>query len=317
MDESGPPQHTVNDGLHPEPDHHPQPDDTNLEGESSKARLERLGRQRPKPLPSAWKEIGFVFSIVMSQALTEYFVSGFTVLIPTVVSALDISPQAVTWPASAFSLVISSFLLPFGRLADIYGGFPVYIAGSVWYCAWAVIVGFSQNEIMLDVCRAMQGLGPAAYLPAGLMLLGSVYRPGPRKNLVFCIYGAMAVLGFFIGIFFAGVAGEYAGWRWYFWIGGILAAFTAVVAWFTIPNDHADLKHNGVKMDWLGSITIVSGLILLVYAITDSSHAPQGWATPYIYATFIASILFLSAAFYIEGWVAEQPLLPFEVFTIK
>jgi hypothetical protein len=37
------------------------------------------------------------------------------------------------------------------------------------------------------------------------------FRPGPRKNIIFSIYGAMAPLGFFIGILFGGIAGQYAG----------------------------------------------------------------------------------------------------------
>lgn len=106
-----------------------------------------------------------------------------------------------------------------GRIADIYGGFPVYVGGCAWYCVWSLIASFSTNELMLNMCRAIQGLGPAAFLPAGLQLLGSMYRPGPRKNLVFAIYGSMAPLGFFVGFFFAGVSAEYTTWRWYFWIG--------------------------------------------------------------------------------------------------
>lgn len=38
--------------------------------ESMEARLERLGRQRPEVFDSIWAEIGFVFSISMSQILT-------------------------------------------------------------------------------------------------------------------------------------------------------------------------------------------------------------------------------------------------------
>ncbi|TKA68380.1 hypothetical protein B0A55_10616, partial [Friedmanniomyces simplex] len=233
----------------------------------------------------------------MSQLLTEYFVSGFTVLVPVIVPALSIPPAATTWPASVFSLAVSAFLLPFGRLADIYG--------------------FAQTQIMLVVCRALQGLGPAAYLPAGLTLLGSLYRPGPRKNLVFSIYGAMAPLGFFIGIFFAGIAGQYAGWRWYFWIGAILTFFTTIIACFTIPSDVQARRGMGVKMDWLGSLTSSSGLIFLIFSITDSSHAPNRWATPYIYVCLLLGLLLLLLAFYVEWKVALQPLLPLSIFQIK
>ena len=205
-------------------------DVNHLEGESEQSHIERLGRQRPEALTSAWEETGFVFSIVMSQALTEYFISGFMILIPPVVEDLYIPRQAVTWPTSACTVVISAFLIPFGRLADVYGGFPVYVAGSAWLAVWSLIVGFSKSEIMLDTCRALQGLGPAAYLPAGLTLLGNMYRPGPRKNLIFSIYGAMAPLGFFAGMFLAGIVAQCAHWLVYFWTGAALTAITTAIA---------------------------------------------------------------------------------------
>lgn len=94
----------------------------------------------------------------------------------------------------------------------MYGGYPVYVAGTTWLTIWSLIAGFSVNDLMLNFCRALQGLGPAAFLPSSVMVLGSIYRPGPRKNLVFSIYGFNAVLGFFVGIFFAGVTAEYTTW---------------------------------------------------------------------------------------------------------
>jgi hypothetical protein len=41
--------------------------------ESPEARIERLGRQRPEKFKTIWAEIGFVFSIVMSQVMTVSF----------------------------------------------------------------------------------------------------------------------------------------------------------------------------------------------------------------------------------------------------
>ncbi|KAK7511561.1 MFS multidrug transporter [Phyllosticta citriasiana] len=285
--------------------------------ESAEARLERLGRQRPEVFRSKWEEIGFIYSVTMSQMLTEYFVSGFSVILPTVSRELNIPDSSSTWPMNAFSLVVACFLLIFGRLGDIYGGFPVYVGGIIWFTLWSFICGWSQNELMMDFCRALQGLGPAAYLPTGLMLLGSFYRPGPRKNIVFSLYGAMAPLGFFVGIFFAGVTAQYTTWRWYFFIGTILSLSTVVVAYFAIPSDSQTRKNLGVKMDWWGALLSSVGLILLVFAITDSSSAPNGWATPYIPALLAVGILVLVACVYVEGWVSEQPLLPFDIFKVK
>jgi MFS family permease len=284
--------------------------------ESHEARLERLGRERPSKFTSAWSELGFCYSIVMSQVLTEYFVSGFNVVLPTVAADLNIPRDTQTWPANAFSLVVACFLLFFGRLSDMYGGFPVYVGGVAWLALWGFFAGFAQNELMIDFARAIQGTGPAAYLPSSLMLLGSIYRPGPRKNVIFSVYGACAPLGFYLGIFFAGVTAQYTTWRWYFFIGTILAASTAVISFWSIPSDTGERKNMGVKMDWLGALLISCGLILVVFAITDSANAPNVWATPYIYVTFTVGVLCLMAAVYVEGWVAEQPLIPFDMFAI-
>ena len=148
------------------------------------------------------------------------------------------------------------------------------------------------------------------------MLIGSTYRPGPRKNLVFSIYGGAAPLGFFLGVFVAGATGSYLPFGWYFWIGAMLITTTVVAAIFAIPNDMEERKAMGIQMDWLGSLLIVSGLILVIFAITDASHAPDGWKTPYIYVTLILGALFLSISFYVEGWVAANPLLPFDPFKV-
>ena len=166
------------------------------------------------------------------------------------------------------------------------------------------------------------------------MIIGSIYRPGPRKNLVFSIYGAAAPGGFLyaipkqvykakltetsIGIFFAGVTAEYSTWGWYFWIGTILAAITAVTSYLSIPSDISEKRNSLTKpsMDWWGAILIVTGLILVTFSIIDSAHAPQKWKTPYIYILFIVGSVLLCASIYVEGWVAKQPLLPASLFRV-
>lgn len=292
-----------------------------LESASEEAlhlRIEKLGRERPPSFSTLRQEILFVFSISMSQLLTEYFVSGFTVILPTLIRDLDIPQASSVWPATAFSLVIGSTLLVFGRLGDMWGGYPVFVAGLSWLLLWSIVAGFSINPIMLDLCRALQGLGGAAFLPTGVMLMGSAYRPGPRKNLVFSIYGTLAIFGFFFGIFIAGVVGQYLRWGWYFWIGGILATITLVSSIFGIPTHVGKPAENkDVGMDYLGGLTIVAGILLTVFALTQSAHAEQGWRTPYIPVCFVLGVLSLFAAVYIETCVASHPLLPPSIFKIS
>jgi MFS family permease len=285
--------------------------------ESLEARIERLGRERPSTFKSTYTEVAFVFSILMSQILTEYFVSGFTLLIPTLITDLNIPQSASVWPATAFSIVIASTLLVWGRIGDMVGGYPVYLFGLAWLLVWSIIAGFSVNPLMLDFCRAFQGLGAAAFLPTGVMLMGSIYRPGPRKNLVFALYGTCAVIGFFIGILLAGVVGQYLRWGWYFWIGAFFTAITLALSIFSIPNDHSERAHNGIQMDYLGAALTISSLILIIFSITESAHAPHGWTTPYIPSLFVLGILLLLASIYTEARIATQPLLPAQIFAIR
>ncbi|CAO2652021.1 Nn.00g003040.m01.CDS01 [Neocucurbitaria sp. VM-36] len=286
-------------------------------GSYTPSELERLGRERPEVFTSLWMELGFCFALLGSMFVAEYFVSGFNILLPDLTEALHIPSNAQTWPASVFSLVTGAFLLPFGRLADMFGGYLVFNIGLAWFLLWSIIAGFSQNYVMLIVCRALQGFGPAAFLPSGIMLLGSIYRPGPRKNLVFSLYGAFAPVGFFTGIFFAGVSAQFITWGWFFYIGSIILAIVGVASYLCIPNRSQDKPSKHIMMDWWGTATVIPGLVLVVFALTDGSHAPKGWATPYIPVTFVIGWLFIGAFIYIEGWIAEQPLLPADMFDVK
>lgn len=282
--------------------------------ESEEHKIQRLGRERPPCFKNARTEFMFVASVAMSQVLTEYFVSGFNILLPTLTTELDIPAASSVWPATAFSLAVASTLLFFGRLGDQYGGFIVYIGGLAWLLVWSIIAGFSQNSLMLIFCRALQGVGPAAFLPTGVQLIGSSYRPGPRKNMVFSIYGSAAVGGFYLGILFAGVVAQYTIFGWYFWVGAILSAITVVMSITCIPNDRERARANNIKMDWIGTATIISGVILLVFSLTESAHI--GWQTPYIPVLFSISIVLLMFAVYYEGWLAKAPLLPSDVFAV-
>ena len=71
-----------------------------------------------------------------------------------------------------------------------------------------------------------------------------------------------------------------------------------------------------VKMDWLGAVLIVSGLILFTFAVIESSHAPHQWNTPYIYILFVIGSILLLAAIYVECYVSSQPLLPASLFKV-
>ncbi|KAI1340628.1 major facilitator superfamily domain-containing protein [Xylariaceae sp. FL0016] len=291
-------------------------DGTETPDHPDKSDIERLGRQRPAIFQTALAEVAFVFAVVMSMVMSEYTISGFNILLPEIADVLNIPDAQRTWPAAVPNLTTATLLLPFARLCDMYGGRVVFIGGHSWLLVWSLVSGFSRNPVMLIICRAMQGIGAGAFLPASLALLGQIYRPGPRKNLIYSIYGASACVGFYFGIFMGAVTGQLLNWRWFFWVGAIIVFIALVAGCVSIPR-HLNDRNPGLSMDWLGAATIVPGLVLVVYALTDGGSAPDGWRTPYIYVTFVIGGLLLCTSVYIEGWVAAQPLLPSDVFRPK
>ncbi|KAF4809082.1 Drug resistance protein [Colletotrichum siamense] len=277
--------------------------------------VEVLGRQRPAVFGSWLSEVGFCSSLLGLMLMGEYLVGGFHIILPQLASDLNIPSESQTWPSSVFSLVAGACLLPFGRVSEKFGGYITFNIGLGWFFLWTLLSGFSHNYVMLIACRAMAGLGVSAVLPAGMMMLGKTYRPGPRKNLVFALYGSFAPIGFFFGIFIGGLTGQYLSWRWYFWVGSMILGVLIAISFFSIPKDYGN-KHE-VQMDWLGTVTIVPGLALLIYALTDSSQAPEGWKSPQILVTLIVGVLLLAIGFYIEKCVASSPLLPPDLFSTK
>ncbi|KAG9843312.1 MFS general substrate transporter, partial [Aureobasidium melanogenum] len=258
-------------------------------------------------------EVAFCFSMGLTQLLAEYMISGFAVVLPELLSRFTDGLTSDFWPATVLSLVLCSTLCFTARLSDMYGGYPVFMIAVLWLCIWSVIAGFSSSLIVVDICRAMQGLAIAAYTPSSFALFGAIYPNGPRKNLVLGVYAACSPLGFFVGILVA-AALPADKWNWWFWIAAIMAFVALVSAYVSVPSDRADRQQLNLTMDWSGAITITSGLILVAYALAASSGSLSAWKTPGILVPFIIGLICLALALYVEVWWASCPLLPKKFF---
>lgn len=262
-------------------------------------------------------ELGFCFTIAMTQFLAEYLISGFAIELPRIIERMGVanSPMGTFWPASLLSLILSATLLIFARISDMYGGYMPFMFGVTWLSIWSLIAGFANIVVLLDVARAMQGLAIAAFIPSTFAMIGSIYPDGPRKNTVLGLYAGCAPLGFFAGFLTAGALPEHAP-GWYFWIAAALSFITAITAYLTVPHDRTDRQVLDLKMDWTGAFLITGGLILVAYALAVEPYA-DGWSSSIVLGPLISGIGCLCIAFWVEGWVAICPLLPFDFFKPK
>ncbi|KAK4494148.1 hypothetical protein PRZ48_014446 [Zasmidium cellare] len=273
-------------------------------------------------------EIGFCFTIAMTQLLAEYMISGFAIELPKIMKrhAEKNNPgdMGEFWPASLLSLILSATLLIFARISDMYGGYFPFMFGVLWLGIWSLAAGFAGAGILLDVSRAMQGLAIAAFIPSTFAMLGSTYpEGGKRKNIVLGLYAGCAPVGFFAGFLVAGALPDSAP-GWYFHIAAILSFITAITAYLTVPHDPTDREKMNLKMDWWGAFLITAGLILVAYALAVEPYAAEGtsgsgWSTAMVLGPLICGLACLAVAFWVEGWymTASSALLPFDFFKPK
>lgn len=95
-----------------------------------------------KPPFSPVREAIFVFTICMAQFLA---LAGLAQSIaPLLILGRSFSVTAeglLSWYSAAFSLTVGTFILPAGRLGDMYGHRNVALVGYTWYALWSVIAG--------------------------------------------------------------------------------------------------------------------------------------------------------------------------------
>jgi MFS family permease len=256
--------------------------------------------------------------------MQEIMISGFAVMLPTLLSKLTDGETSDFWPATVLSLLLGSTLCFTARLSDKYGGYPVFMISVLWFCIWSLIAGFSNSLVLLEVCRAMQGLAIAAYTPSSFALFGAIYPKGPRRNIVMSVYAACSPVGFFLGIMTAALLPADK-WGWWFWIAAMMGFVAFVAAYISVPADRPERHELGLSMDWTGAAFITSGLILVAYSLAASCDSPKAWSHAGVLAPCIIGLVCLILALYIEGliptsfgrWKASCPLLPKEFFAPK
>jgi len=86
----------------------------------------------------------------------------------------------IEWVLIGYLVVIAAFLLTFGRLADMVGRKPLFLAGLAVFTLGSAICGAAPSLDALIAARCFQGLGAAAILSAIIEVDGEAGgRPAP------------------------------------------------------------------------------------------------------------------------------------------
>lgn len=194
------------------------------------------------------------------------------VALPDIQKALHASFSGLQWVVDAYALSLASLLLTAGSLADMYGRRLLYTIGLVIFTAASLVCGLADSTIMLQVSRAVQGVGGAIMFSVSLALLAGAFR-GRERGLAFGIWGAITGLAVAIGPLLGGILTTGISWRWIFIvnvpIGGLAVAIT-------VARVAEAREANARRPDWLGFVLFTAGLCSLVYALTESSVTSFG-----------------------------------------
>ncbi|KAF8319050.1 efflux transporter [Clavulina sp. PMI_390] len=238
------------------------------------------------------------------------------VALPDIGADLNIAAGNLQWIVSAYALTSRCFLLLFGRLADLYGRRTLFLFGSLWMAVWALGCGFAQSEKGIDVMRGLQGLGPAAAIPASLGILAQSFKLGSmRRTVAFATFSSGAPIGAAIYNVVASVLTQYTGktWRSAFYFQAGMAVLAAVLAIIFIAPDthHLALSAQDRRVDWIGAALITCGLVLLTFSVGDGETAtPSQWKSAYIIVLLILSVILLVAfvawEYHLAGWSVDD-----------
>ena len=127
------------------------------------------------------------------------------VALPDIQRALHSSFSDLQWIVDAYALTLAAFLLTAGSLADMYGRRLLYLIGLVVFTCASALCGFAVSTLMLQLSRALQGVGGAIMFAVSLALLADAFR-GKDRGVAFGVWGAVTGLAVAIGPLLGGRA---------------------------------------------------------------------------------------------------------------
>ena len=108
------------------------------------------------------------------------------------------------WIATSYLLSAAVFMVPFGKIADIYGMKKVFFIGLFIFTASSLIAFFAPTSSILIGSRILQGIGSAMIFGTGTAILVSVF-PVQERGKILGINAASVYLGLSLGPFLGGL----------------------------------------------------------------------------------------------------------------
>ncbi len=231
---------------------------------------------------------GVVLAIaIMSNFLTPFMFSSINIALPTIGTKLHMNAVSQNWVVSAYLVSAATFLVPFGRISDIYGRKRIFQIGIIIDAVASFLCALSPSGGWLIFFRVLQGFGGSMIFGTSIAILTSVYPPQERgRALGFST--ASVYVGLSIGPVIGGVMTQYFGWQGIFYLNSLLGIIISIIVFSRLRGEWAGSR--GEKLDYIGSILFSIAMVILVYAF---SVLPALWGLGLIFISLAAFVAFL------------------------
>lgn len=214
----------------------------------------------------------------------------------------------IEWVIIAYLVANAALLLTGGRLADMLGRKPIWIADLVIFTLGSTLCGLSPSLGILVTARAFQGLGGSLMLAVSPAMLTSAF---PRGQFGRALGWNAAVVGIGIsaGPALGGIITDHFTWRWIFFVNGPIGVIGILATLFFLTER---VKRKPAQLDIAGSVLLAIGMGGLMLGISFGQE--WGWTSPLLLGVMAISLLALVAMVLVERRAAS-PIINFSLFT--
>jgi MFS transporter, DHA2 family, multidrug resistance protein len=178
-------------------------------------------------------------------------------------AGIGATQSELEWALNSYTLVFAGLLFTAGLFGDRIGRKKVLFFGVAVFGAGSALAAFSGSPGELIAYRAVMGIGGAFVMPATLAVLMDVFEPQEQPRAIGIWAGSVGV-GMAIGPVTGGLLIEHFWWGSIFLV-NVPVVVVALIAVALLLPDSRDPDPG--RMDPLGVVLSVIGLILLVYGI--------------------------------------------------
>ncbi|WP_319579055.1 MFS transporter [uncultured Methanospirillum sp.] len=227
-----------------------------------------------------------LFIAILAGFLTPFDGSAVNIALPTIGAEFSMDAISLSWIATAYLLASALFLVPFGRLADIYGRKRIFESGIIIFAFSSLLMTMVPTTGAFILIRVIQGLGAAMIYGTGMAIVTGVFPPGERGRAI-GLYISFVYFGLSAGPFLGGILTSYLGWRSIFLVNVPIGLLAVLLIRLKLKGEWAESK--GEKFDLIGSAIYSLSLVAVMYGFSTLPHAGA--------ATMIGAGVVLAAAF--------------------